>query len=54
MIAYTSYTASRRTNELDVLRRLAATPGAPVAVRAIDHGPGHTVYAVTRRSCSAL
>jgi hypothetical protein len=57
VIAYASYTASRRTNEIAVLTRLAAAaaaPGrdrAPVRVRAVEHGSGHTVYQVTRTGC---
>lgn len=51
VIAYASYTASRGTNELAVLRRLAATPGARARVRAVTIGKGHTVYAVDRRDC---
>jgi hypothetical protein len=53
VIAYASYTASRGTNELAVLRRLAATPEPRVRVRPIEHGRGHVVYEVTRRSCPA-
>jgi hypothetical protein len=53
VIAYASYTASRGTNELVVLRRLAEAPDPAVRVRPIEHGRGHVVYAVTRRSCPA-
>jgi hypothetical protein len=53
VIAYASYTASRGTNELAVLRRLAATREPRVGVRPIEHGRGHVVYAVTRRNCRA-
>ena len=54
VIAYASYTASRRTNEIATLTRLAATSAAtptPVQVRPIEHGPGHVVYQVTRTGC---
>jgi hypothetical protein len=53
VIAYASYTASRRTNEESVLRGLAANRSPAVRVNAIEHGPGHTVYRVTRAGCPA-
>ena len=59
VIAYASYTASRGTNELAVLARMAtesgspAGPSLPVRVRAVERGPGHVVYAVTRADCRA-
>ena len=53
VIAYASYTASRGTNELAVLRRLATARDPRVRVRPIEQGRGHVVYAVTRRSCPA-
>ena len=53
VIAYASYTASRGTNELAVLRNLAASPATGVSVRAIERGPGHVVYRVTRERCPA-
>jgi hypothetical protein len=51
VIAYSSYAASRHTNELTVLRRLASTSGGRVTVRVVERGPGHAVYAVDRRHC---
>lgn len=51
VIAYASYTASRGTNELAVLRQMAYARGA-VRVERIEAGPGHVVYHVTRRGCS--
>ena len=58
VIAYSSYTASRRTNEIATLARLATAPtgsaaaGVPsVRVRPIERGPGHVVYEVTRTAC---
>jgi hypothetical protein len=53
VIAYDSYTASRHTNELAVLRRLAADPSQPAQVQPIERGPGHTVYRVNRSGCPA-
>ncbi len=51
VIAYSSYTASRRTDELAVLSRLAARYDGPVRVRRIEQGRGHIVYRVTRLGC---
>jgi hypothetical protein len=51
VIAYASYTASRGTNELAILHRLATARDPRVGVRPIEHGRGHIVYAVTRRGC---
>jgi len=51
VIAYASYTASRGTNELAMLRDLAAAPDSQVKIRAVDRGAGHTVYAVDRHGC---
>ena len=51
VIAYASYAASRHTNELAVLKHLAADPGPRVRVHAIQSAPGHVVYAVDRRGC---
>jgi hypothetical protein len=58
VIAFNSYTASRRTNEIATLARLAsypagsATAAAPaVHIRPIERGPGHVVYQVTRTGC---
>ena len=46
VIAYSSYAASRHTNELAVLRRLAvANP--------IERAPSYTVYRITRANCPA-
>ena len=53
VIAYDSYTASRHTNELAVLRRLAADPSQPAHVQPIEQGPGHTIYRVNRSGCPA-
>ena len=53
VIAYDSYTTSRRTNEISVLHRLAADPSQPAQVRSIYQGPGHAVYRVTRAGCPA-
>jgi hypothetical protein len=53
VIAYDSYTASRHTNELRTLRRLAADPSLPARVRVVEQGPGHVVYRVTRTGCPA-
>ena len=53
VIAYSSYAASRHTNELRVLEQLAANPSGPVGVRVIAEGNGHTMYAVTPRACPA-
>ena len=53
VIAYDSYTASRHTNELAVLRRLAADPSQPARVQPIERGPGHTVYRINRSGCPA-
>jgi hypothetical protein len=53
VIAYASYTASRHTNELAVLRRLAASPSAAVQIHPVETGPGHVVYRVTRAGCPA-
>jgi hypothetical protein len=53
VIAYGSYTASRRTNEQSVLQRLASDAAARVRVHAIERGPGHVVYRVTRAGCPA-
>jgi len=58
VIAFDSYTASRHTNEIAVLTRLADASASPlgqpiVRVRPIERGPGHVVYQVTRVGCSA-
>jgi hypothetical protein len=51
VIAYSSYTASRHTNELALLHELATTPDSTVRVRPIASGPGHVVYSVDRAGC---
>jgi hypothetical protein len=51
VIAYDSYSASRHTNELAVLRRLAADQSQAVRVNEVDRGPGHVVYRVARSGC---
>jgi len=52
VIAYASYTASRGTNELAMLRRIASDPGTgPVRLQPIEEGPGHIVYRVSRPGC---
>ncbi len=56
VIAYRSYTRSRRKNELAVLARLAAAPtnsSALVSLRPIERRPDHIVYRVTRERCPA-
>ena len=54
VIAYASYTASRRTNELARAAAPAhATRPRRVRVRPIERGPGHVVYRVTRAHCPA-
>jgi hypothetical protein len=59
VIAYDSYTASRHTNEIAVLARLAAVSASPAAnttgvrARPIERGPGDVVYAITRTGCPA-
>jgi len=52
VIAYDSYTRSRHTNEIAVLRRLAAEPASRVRLRTIVHHPTFVVYAVDRSGCS--
>jgi hypothetical protein len=52
VIAYASYTASRGTNELAVLRDATSTAQL-VSLRPIEHGLGHIVYRVTREHCPA-
>jgi hypothetical protein len=51
VIAYDDYTSSRHTNELAILRRLAATTRPRVEVRTIENGKAQRVYAVDRRRC---
>jgi hypothetical protein len=51
VIAYSSYTASRRTDELAMLGRLAARADGPVRVQPIESGLGHIVYRVSRPGC---
>ena len=51
VIAYGSYTASRRTNELAMLARLAERNDGPVRVQPIESGLGHIVYRVSRPGC---
>ena len=51
VIAYASYTASRGTNELAVLRQMQHAGGG-VRVEPIQEGRGHIVYHVTREDCS--
>jgi hypothetical protein len=51
VIAYSSYTASRHTNEIKRLRELAADASQPVRARAIESGPGHAVYQLNRSGC---
>jgi hypothetical protein len=51
VIAYDSYTRSRHTNELAVLKRLAATRKESVHLRAIVQHPTYVVYAVDRTGC---
>jgi hypothetical protein len=53
VIAYASYTASRGTNEIAMLARLASGSPREVRVRAIERGSGHVVYAITRVGCPA-
>lgn len=52
VIAYDGYTRSRRTNELDVLKRLAAVRNPRVRLRTVDQRPSYIVYAVDRTDCS--
>ena len=52
VIAYASYTASHGTNELAVLRQLAAHPLANIRIAPIEDGRGPVVYRVTRPGCS--
>jgi hypothetical protein len=51
VIAYDRYTRSRHTNELAVLKRLAATRTDTVHLRAIVQRPTYVVYAVDRAGC---
>jgi hypothetical protein len=51
VIAYDSYTRSRHTNELAVLKRLDATGKERVHIRAIVRHPTYVVYAVDRTGC---
>jgi hypothetical protein len=51
VIAYDSYTRSRHTNEIAVLRRLASEPAPRVRLRTIVHHPTFVVYAVDRTGC---
>jgi hypothetical protein len=51
VIAYASYTASRGTNEVAVLRHLEHA-GGRVRVEPIETGRDHVVYHVTRQGCS--
>ena len=51
VIAYDGYTSSRHTNELAVLRRLAAAKAPRVRLRTIEQGKTQRVYAVDRRRC---
>ena len=53
VIAYDTYTASRDTNEIAVLRRLAANPTSSVHAQPIERGAFHVVYRVTRTGCPA-
>jgi hypothetical protein len=51
VVAYASYTASHGTNELAVLRQLAAHPLVSVRIAPIEEGREHVVYRVTRPGC---
>jgi hypothetical protein len=51
VIAYDSYTRSRHTNELAVLKRLAATRDESVHLHAIVQRATYVVYAVDRTGC---
>jgi hypothetical protein len=51
VVAYESYTKSRRTNELAVLQRLEAQTNPRVRVRAIQRAYDHVVYSVDRHGC---
>jgi len=51
VIAYDAYARSRHTNEIAVLRRLAATPAARVRLHPVQHARDHIVYAVDRARC---
>ncbi|MGO9873190.1 MAG: hypothetical protein ACLPVY_05270 [Acidimicrobiia bacterium] len=57
VIAYDSYTTSRRTNELALLARLAANSPSrnanvpAVRVRPIERAADHVVYQITRTGC---
>jgi hypothetical protein len=53
VIAFSSYTTARRTNEIARLRELAADASQPVRARAIGRGPGDVVYRINRSGCSA-
>jgi hypothetical protein len=53
VIAYSSYTTSRHTNEIARLRELAADTSQSVSARAIARGPGHVVYQLDRSRCPA-
>ncbi len=53
VIADESYTRSRHTNELAVLKRLAATQDARMRLRTIAKHPGYLVYDVVRSACGA-
>ena len=52
VIAYSSYTASRRTDELALLQHLADRPSR-VHARPINQGRGHVVYELNRAGCPA-
>jgi hypothetical protein len=51
VVAYASYTASHGTNELAVLRQLAAHPLVNVRIAPVEQARGHVVYRVTRPGC---
>ena len=51
VVAYASYTASHGTNELALLRQLAAHPLVNVRIAPIEEGRGYVVYRVTRPGC---
>jgi glycosyltransferase involved in cell wall biosynthesis len=51
VIAYGSYTASRRTNELALLSELAQRDDGPVRAKPIESGLGHIVYRISRPGC---
>jgi hypothetical protein len=51
VIAYDAYARSRHTNEITVLRRLAASPAARVRLHPVEQARDHIVYAVDRARC---